>query len=105
MKHYEVLISDKADEDMESIYRYISETLLAPVTAAKQYDRIADAILTLEKMPERIRVMDSEPERSKGFRPLIVDNFTVFFVIKANTVNIARVLYSASDIRKRLSEE
>ena len=27
MKHYEVLISDKAKEDLEAIFRYISETL------------------------------------------------------------------------------
>jgi len=47
--------------------------------------------------------MDSEPEHSKGLRPLIVDKYTVFFVIKGDTVYIVRVLYSASDIRKRLS--
>jgi len=105
MKHYEVLVSDKANEDMEAIYEYIAETLLSPATAAKQYDRIADTILSLEKMPERVRVMDSEPERSEGLRPLIVDNYTVFFVIKFDTVNIVRVLYSASDIGKRLCEE
>ena len=105
MKHYEVLISDKANEDMESIYKYISETLLVPVIAAKQYDRIADAILSLEVMPERIKVMDSEPERSKSLRRLIVDNYSVFYVIKVNTVNIVRILYSTSDISKRLSEE
>ena len=104
MKHYEVLISDKAKEDMDAIYKYISETLLAPMSAARQYNRIADAILTLEEMPERKKVMDSEPERSKGFRTLTVDNYTVIFVIKGNTVNIVRVLYSASDITARLSE-
>jgi len=104
MKHYEVLISDKANDDMEAIYSYISETLFAPETAAKQYDRIADAILSLEEMPERIKIMDSEPERSKGLRPLLVDNYTVFFVVEADLVNIVRVLYSASDISKRLSE-
>ena len=60
--------------------------------------------MSLEEMPERIRVMDSEPERSKGLRPLIVDNYTVVFVVNANTVIIVRVLYSASDIGKRLSE-
>jgi plasmid stabilization system protein ParE len=104
MKHYEVLISDKANEDMECIYKYISETLFAPVAAAKQYDRIADTILSLEKMPERVKVMNSEPEKSKCLRSLVVDNYAVFFVIKVNTVNIVRVLYSASDINKRLSE-
>jgi len=56
-------------------------------------------------MPERIRLMDTEPERSKGLRPLLVDNYTVFFVIHAETVRIARVLFSGSDIRKRLMEE
>jgi plasmid stabilization system protein ParE len=103
MKHYEVLVSDKADKDMEAIYTYIAETLLAPVAAAGQYDRIATAILSLEEMPERIKLMDSEPGHSKGLRALIVDNYTVFFVIKGKTVNIVRVLYSASDINKRLS--
>ena len=103
MKHYEVLISDKANEDMEGIYKYIAETLLAPMAAAKQYDRIADAILSLEDMPERIKLMVSEPERSKGLRPLIVDKYTVVFVIKGDIVYIVRILYSASDIRKRLS--
>jgi len=105
MKRYEVKISNKASEDMDSIYQYISETLLAPSTAVKQYIRIADAIMTLDEMPERIRLIDSEPERSKGLRTLVVDNYTVFFVIEADTVNVARVLYSASDILKRLSEE
>jgi len=55
MKLYEVLISNKANEDMDSIYEYIAETLLEPVTAANQYDRIADAILSLEEMPDRIK--------------------------------------------------
>ena len=105
MVHYEVLISDKAHEDMEAIYTYITETLLAPIAAANQYDRIAATILSLEMMPDRIKNMDSEPERSKGLRSLVVDNYTIFFVVNMEKVHIARVLYSASDISKRLSEE
>jgi len=105
MKHYDVLISNKAYEDMEAIYQYIAKTLLEPIIAAKQYNRIVEAILTLEKMPERIRLMYSEPERSKGLRPLIVDNYTIFFVIRDEIVYIVRILYSASNISKRLSEK
>jgi plasmid stabilization system protein ParE len=105
MRHYEVLISEKAYADMESIYKYIAEVLQGPVTAAKQYDRIAQAILSLEKMPERIKIMDSAPERAMELRLLTVDNCSVFFVVKASTVRIARVLYSASDIGTRLLEE
>jgi plasmid stabilization system protein ParE len=105
MKRYEVIMSDKASADMDDIYNYIADKLLEPGIAAKQYDRIADAILTLEEMPERIRLMDSEPERSYGLRPLIIDNYTVFFVIDGDSVCVTRVLYSASDISKRLADE
>jgi len=106
MKHYDVVISDKAREDMDAIYSYIAETLLEPVIAAEQYDKIAYAILTLEEMPERIRILDSAPERSKGLRPLIVGNYTAFFIIQENSVvNVARVLYSSSDILTRLAED
>ena len=59
MRHYEVFISDEANGDMEAIYDYSVETFHAPITAAKQYNRIAEAVLTLEEMPERIRLMDS----------------------------------------------
>ena len=105
MKHYEVQVSDKAIEDMDAIYDYIAGTLQEPVIATKQYNRIADAILSLEEMPERIRLMSSEPERSKGLRPLIVDNYTIFFSIEGDIVCVSRVLFSASDISKRLAEE
>ena len=105
MRRYEVLISDRANDDMEAIYNYIAETLLAPDSAGKQYDRIAEAILSLEQIPKRMKIMDSEPERSKGLRALRVDNYTVFFTINAEKIYIARVLFSASDISKRLSEE
>ena len=105
MKVYEVLISDKASEEMDAIYTYITEVLLSPVAAANQYDRIADAILSLDTMPKRIKLMDSEPEHSKGIRAMFVDHYTVFFVIRADTVYVTRVLYSASDISKRLLDE
>ena len=105
MKTYDVQTSEKSLNDMEAIYSYISEKLLAPNAAMDQYNRIADAILSLEQTPERIKVMDSEPERSLGIRQMGVDNYSVFFIIKGKIVNIAGVLYSASDISKRLFEQ
>ena len=104
MKPYDVLISDKAQAEMEGIYTYISETLLSPMAAVNQYERIAEAILSLETMPKRIPLMDDEPERSKGLRLLIVDNYAVVFVVRNETVYVTRVLYSASDLRRRLLE-
>lgn len=102
MKQYRVLITDEALNDMESIYEYISDELLAPDTAMWQYNRIADAIETLEQMPERIKLMESEPEKTRGLRKLIVDNYAVFFIIEDDAVIVTNVLYGASDIENRL---
>jgi toxin ParE1/3/4 len=84
MKHYTVEITNEALADMD------------------QYNRIADAILTLDTMAERICIMESEPERSKEMRRLLVDNYSVFFVIQGDNVIVTDVLYSASDIESRL---
>jgi addiction module RelE/StbE family toxin len=105
MKQYSVQITDKALEDMEEIYTYIAEQLQAPESAMGQYNRIAEAIQKLNVFPERVRIMESEPEHSMGLRQLPIDNFSAFYMVEDDKVIVTRVLYSASDISKRLSEK
>lgn len=102
MKYYTVEITNEALADMEQLYNHIAYVLQAPENAMDQYNRIADAILTLDTMAERIRIMESEPERSKEMRRLLVDNYSVFFAIQGDKVIVTDVLYSASDIESRL---
>ncbi len=61
MKQYAVEITDRALKDMEEIYIYIADQLQAPENAIRQYNRIADAVLSLNEFPERIHVMESDP--------------------------------------------
>ena len=56
-----VEITQTALDDMEEIYDYIADVLLAAENAMGQYNRIADAILTLESNPERCPVFEAEP--------------------------------------------
>jgi plasmid stabilization system protein ParE len=105
MKQYSVQITDKALEDMEGIYIYIAEQLQAPENAMGQYNRIAEAIQKLNVFPERVRIMESEPEHTMGLRQLLIDNFSAFYMIEDDKVIVTRVLYSASDINRRLSEK
>lgn len=58
----------------------------------------------LNVFPERVKVMESEPEHTIGLRQLPIDNFSVFYVIEDDRVIVTRVLYSASDISRRLWE-
>jgi plasmid stabilization system protein ParE len=105
MKQYSVQVTDKALEDMEEIYNYIAEQLQAPENAIGQYNRIAEAIEILNVFPERVKVMESEPEHTMGLRQISIDNYAAFYVIEDGEVIVTRVLYSASDISRRLSEK
>lgn len=98
MKQYKVEITQEALTDMEQLYNHIAYVLLSPENAMGQYNRIADAILQLDQMPERFRIIDSTLEHSKELRRMLVDNYSVFYVIKGERVVVTNVLYTASDI-------
>ena len=104
MKRYKVEVTQEALADMEQLYRYIANTLLSPENAMGQYNRIAEAILKLDKLPERFRIMDSEPEHSRGLRRMLVDNYSIFYVINEERVIVTGVLYTPSDIERRLKQ-
>ena len=105
MREYPVKITEKALGDMNGIYEYIAVNLQSPENAMGQYNRIADRVLELGFFPEEFRRVDFEPERSQGLRRMLVDNYSVFYVFKEELVTVTRVLYSASDIEKRLKED
>lgn len=102
MKQYRVEITNEALKNMEEIYDYIAEELQAPENAMGQYNRIADAILSLDTFPEKFKVLECEPERTRRLRRMVVDNYSVFYVVCDSKVVVTNVLYSASDIETRL---
>lgn len=104
MKRYTVQITDRALRDMEEIYTYIAEQLQSPENAMNQYNRIAKGIEGLDIFPERVHVMESEPEHSMRLRQFPIDKFSAFYIIEGDSVSVTRVLYSASDISRRLME-
>ncbi len=105
MKQYVVRITDSALADMEEIYNYIAIQLQAPENAMGQYNRIAETIEGLNVFPERVKLVESEPEQIMGLRQLVIDNYSVFYVIEDMDVIVTRVLYSAMDISRRLLED
>ena len=102
MEQYKVEITKEALQDMEDIYNYIALELLSPENAMGQYNQIADEILTLDTFSQRYKIMDSEPEKQMELRRMIVDNYSVFYTIRADKVIVTDVLYTASDIEARL---
>jgi hypothetical protein len=49
---YQLVLTKQADIDLRTAYEYIAFTLLEPVIAARQLDRIEKGIMSLHEMPE-----------------------------------------------------
>jgi plasmid stabilization system protein ParE len=104
MEKFEVEITKEAYRDMEKIYDYIAIKLQAPENALGQYNRIADAILTLAFNPERFALFDSEPEHSWRIRRMVVDNYLVCYIVDPGVVTVTDVVFGASNVHERLME-
>ena len=101
---YKIEISEQADKDLRNIYEYIAFELQAPENASGQIDRLEKHILSLDSMPEKYRIYDKEPWKSRGLHLLPVDNYVVLYIPDTDTkvVTILRIMYSGRDIDKQL---
>ena len=96
MVKYEVLMETSAEADLFGILEYITNTLKAPVNAKRTYVTIREKLSTLETMPQRNRIIDEEPYKSMGIRPLYIENFIAFYDVDedAHEVHVLRVVYN-----------
>ena len=101
---YKIEISEQADKDLRNIYEYIAFELQAPENASGQIDRLEKHILSLDSMPEKYRIYDKEPWKSRGLHILPVDNYVVLYIPDTDTkvVTILRIMYSGRDMDKQL---
>lgn len=101
---YKIELSEQADKDLRNIYEYIAFELQAPENASGQIDRLEKHILSLDSMPEKYRIYDKEPWKSRGLHILPVDNYVVLYIPDTDTkvVTILRIMYSGRDIDKQL---
>lgn len=96
MDKYSVKLMDRALRDLDSIYAYIAGSLLEPKTALDLVDSIEQAIYTLESMPCRCPKRRVGAYANKGYRQLLVKNYTIIYRIDeaAKTVIVVTVRYS-----------
>ena len=101
---YEVLLAPEAMRDLREIYRYIALDLQSAQNAAAQLDRLERRIYALGELPERYRIYDREPWRSRNLRVMPVDSYLVFYIpdSRALTVTVLRVMYGRRDVDVQL---
>lgn len=91
MDKYKIKIYSNAKMDLKDIVSYLNT--LSPQAALRYYDWIVEKIGSLPEMPERCPFVQDVALKAKGYRYLIVENYLVFFVVKADMVQIRRILY------------
>lgn len=93
--NYRVKLTPKAHEDLDKIYRYITDELYAPEAANSLLEKIEVGIMRLRGFPFSCSHVDDEFLRSKGYRKLIIDNYIVFYIAneEEKQVVVMRVLY------------
>ena len=105
MNQYRVKVSDKASRKLRLIYDYIANELQMPPYAQAQVDRLEEAIMKLDILPERCKIMTAQPWHDRKVRKLLADNYSIFYIIKDDEVIVIDILYSRSDIEKHLADK
>ena len=97
MKYY-VELTERALEDLESIYEYIAFMLLEPAIAENVANRITDALQTLEENPKRYPIYQEEPWKSRELRRIIIGNYNGYYIVDEKFVHVVRISYGGRDI-------
>lgn len=99
MDNYSVKLMSRALRDLDKIYDYISHTQVEPGTALKLVERIENAIFSLETMPYRCPERRRGAYAYRGYRQLLVENYTVIYRIQESEkqVIVVTVRYSSSE--------
>ena len=99
MDNYSVKLMSRALRDLDKIYDYIAHTLVEPGTDLKLAERIENAIFSLETMPYRCPERRRGAYAYRGYRQLLVENYTVIYRIQESEkqVIVVTVRYSSSE--------
>jgi plasmid stabilization system protein ParE len=94
---YSVVFSETADSDLSDIVVYLSN--FSPSIARRYYDEIMVKVCSLSSMPQRCPFVQDDTLHKKGYRWILVRNYTIFFVIDepGKIVDIRAIMYSGRE--------
>lgn len=98
LDNYTVKLTGRARRDLDSVYRYIADELQESGTAGKMLDVIENEIRSLKNMPSRCPERRRGLYADKGYRQLLVKNYTIVYRVdeEKKQVIIVTIRYSRS---------
>lgn len=97
MGKYKLQYLPLAEQDLNEIIDYIQNNLQNPIAAENTLSKIESAILERLESPESFAVWPSKKKRPYPYRRINVGNYTVWYVVINDIMEIRRILYSRRD--------
>ncbi|NLZ69976.1 MAG: type II toxin-antitoxin system RelE/ParE family toxin [Clostridiaceae bacterium] len=101
-KHYTLRYLDLFLEDLSRIVDYISHELENPMAADNLVNAVEDAIQKRSSCAEAFEQYPSKRDRQYPYYRIYVKNYTVFYVVIGNVMEVRRILYSRRDLNEHI---
>jgi len=92
-------------DDLKSIIRYIAHDLEAPRAAENLRIKIDKEVKKIEENPFRCHLFISPIKLKFEYRILNVNNYSLFYIVEKEKIEIHRVIYSKRNIPQVLMEQ
>ena len=92
-----------AQDDLFEIIGYIQNVLKNPSAADNVLNRIEEAILDRLDNPESFAIWEIGKERVYPYRRINVGNYSVWYVVIDDVMEVRRILYAKRDEKELLS--
>ena len=94
MKKYKLQYLPLAEQDLTEIIDYIQNNLQNPIAAENTLIKIENAILERLESPESFAIWQLSKNHKYPYRRINVGNYSVWYVVIDDVMEIRRILYS-----------
>ena len=101
-KHYKLRFLPLFAEDLGEIVDYISNKLQNPAAAEALVDLIQNAICERSTCAEAFEPYHSLKERQYPYYRIYVKNYTIFYVVIGDVMEVRRILYNKRNLPKNI---
>jgi len=101
-KHYKLRVLPLFEEDLNEIVDYITYRLKNPIAAEALVSDVQTAIHDRLSCAEAFEQYHSAKERRYPYYRITVRNYTIFYVVIDDVMEVRRIIYSRRDIKRQI---
>lgn len=101
-KKYRFIITEKAENDLDEILKYISVELVNPDAATSFVEKLLSIIDEICLFPESGALVDNEYIQNKNVRHKVIGNYVMYYLPEKDDriCYVLRIIYGRRDIKK-----